>query len=257
MIITQTPLRVSFLGGGTDYPEHFREHGGATLATTIDKYTYVTVNPLTEFFDYSLRVSYSRTELCRSVDEIQHPAVRECLRFLGIEAGVEVGVVSDLPARTGLGSSSCFTVGLLHALHAFKGEQVSRAQLAEEAVHVEQALIQERVGVQDQHLCAKGGLLHLECGPGDGVRTSPLALAPARSAALQDRLLLFYTGVQRHAHQLLEQQVERTRSGALTAQLQALHGLVRRPRPGRVRRAAARRLGAQAPVLGRGQQRPD
>ena len=117
MIITMTPVRVSFLGGGTDYPEYFEKNGGATLGTSIDKYTYITVSPLTEFFKHSIRVSYSKTELCATVNDIQHPSVRECLRFMGIEKGVEINVVSDLPARTGLGSSSSFTVGLLHALH--------------------------------------------------------------------------------------------------------------------------------------------
>lgn len=130
MIITQTPVRISFLGGGTDYPEYFSRHGGATLSTTIDRYTYVTVSPLTRFFDHRIRISYSKTELCATVDEIQHPSVRECLRFMNIAEGVEIAVVSDLPARTGLGSSSCFTVGLLHALYAFQGKMVSREQLA-------------------------------------------------------------------------------------------------------------------------------
>jgi len=105
MIITMTPLRVSFLGGGTDYPEYFRENGGETLVTTINKYTFITVTPLTEFFDHRIRVSYSKTELCKEIDEIQHPSVRECLRFLSINQGVEISIVSDLPARTGLGSS--------------------------------------------------------------------------------------------------------------------------------------------------------
>ena len=153
MIISMTPLRVSFLGGGTDFPEHFAQHGGATLGTSIDKYTYITVSPLTEFFDHRIRVSYSRTELCGKVDDVEHPAVRECLRFLGIEGGVEITVVADLPARTGLGSSSAFTVGLLHALHAFKGEMVTREELAREAVYVEREMIGERVGLQDQYTC--------------------------------------------------------------------------------------------------------
>jgi D-glycero-alpha-D-manno-heptose-7-phosphate kinase len=226
MIITQTPLRVSFFGGGTDYPEHFREHGGATLGTSINKYTYITVNRLTEFSDYAFRISYSKTELCQSVDEIQHPAVRECLRFMGITHGVEVSVVSDLPARTGLGSSSCFTVGLLHALHAFKGELVSSAQLAEESIYVEREMIRERVGVQDQNLCAKGGLLHLECGPGDRMETTPLTIPAERCTALQERLMIFYTGLQRHAHIVLEQQIERTKSGMITEHLLRLHQLV-------------------------------
>ena len=128
-----TPLRVSFFGGGTDYPDYFMQHGGAVLATAIDKYVYLMVSPLTRFSDHKFRISYSITELCHSVDEIKHPSVRECLRFMGIDGGLEINVASDLPARTGLGSSSSFTVGLLHALHAYKGQQVSPQQLAEEA----------------------------------------------------------------------------------------------------------------------------
>lgn len=226
MIITQTPLRVSFLGGGTDYPEYFRQHGGATLGTAIDKYTYVIVNPLTEFFDYRLRVSYSKTELCREIDEIKHPAVREALRFMGISHGVEISVVSDLPARTGLGSSSSFTVGLLHALHAFKGEVVSSPQLAAEAIHVERELIGERVGLQDQYTCACGGLLHLSFQGNDEIHASLVVVPPPRRKTLQENLLLFYTGLQRSAHEVLQQQMERTQTGVNDADLGRLCELV-------------------------------
>lgn len=228
MIITQTPLRISFLGGGTDYPEHFRLHGGAVLATSIDKYVYLTVSPLTKFFDYRIRISYSKTELCRTVDEIQHPSVRECLRYLGIDGGMEIHVMSDLPARTGLGSSSSFTVGLLHALHAFRGEIVTRAQLAAEAVHVERECIRERVGLQDQYVAAHGGLLHLQFTPEGRVLLTPLAVSRERLSELQERLLLFYTGQQRIAHDVLEQQMARTQAGSLTGDLRQLHELVAR-----------------------------
>ncbi len=119
VIITKTPLRISFFGGGTDYPDHFRKNGGQTLGLTIAKYSYVTVNHLAPLFDYNIRVSYSRTELANCVDEIEHPAVRECLRFLNLERGVEIGYAGDLPAGTGLGSSSSFTVGQLHGLYAY------------------------------------------------------------------------------------------------------------------------------------------
>lgn len=226
MIITQTPLRTSFLGGGTDYPEYFGQHGGATLGTSIDKYTYITVSPLTKFFDYRIRISYSKTELCKTVDEIQHPAVRECLRFMHIDGGVEIVVVSDLPARTGLGSSSSFTVGLLHALHAFKGEMAGREQLAAEAVCVEREMIKERVGLQDQHTCAVGGLLHLEFQDHNRVTITPVTISRDRIQALQERLMLFYTGLQRSAHEVLEQQIERTRAGLITPSLIQLGDLV-------------------------------
>src|SRR5206468_12456830 len=141
---------------------HFREWGGATLAASIDKYSLITVHPLTRFADHSLRVHYSQVEAVQQLDEIRHPSARECLRFAGVEAGVEIHYVADLPARTGLGSSSSATVGLLHALHAFKGEMRSREQLAAEAVHVEQELIGERVGCQDHYACALGGMQRLD-----------------------------------------------------------------------------------------------
>jgi D-glycero-alpha-D-manno-heptose-7-phosphate kinase len=221
-----TPMRVSFVGGGTDYPEHFSAHGGATLCTSIDKYLYITITRLTEFFDHRIRVSYSKTELCREVDEIQHPSVRECLKFLGIDGGIEIAVVSDLPARTGLGSSSCFTVGLLHALHAFKGEMVGRAQLAAEAVHVERERIVERVGLQDQYACAHGGLMKLEFRDTHTVTITPLPISAERRNALSDRLMMFYTGQQRSAHEVLEKQIARTSAGAITQELRQLGSLV-------------------------------
>lgn len=227
MIITMTPLRVSFLGGGTDYPEYFQEHGGETLVTSIDKYTFITVTPLTDLFDHQIRVSYSKTELCKDIDEIQHPSVRECLRFLGINRGVEISIVSDLPARTGLGSSSCFTVGLLHALHAFKGEVVSKEQLAAEAVHVEREMIVERVGLQDQYSCSIGGLMHLEFSGYSNVTATPLPLDNSRRKYLEERLLLFYTGLQRSAHDILEEQIARTKTNELHGNLNELAQLVR------------------------------
>lgn len=225
MIITRTPVRLSFLGGGSDYPDHFRTHSGQTLSVTIDKYSYVTVNRLADIFDYSIRISYSKLELVRNLDEIKHPAVRECLRFLELDRGVEINYVGDLPARSGLGSSSSFTVGLLHALHALRGELVSRGQLAEEAVHVEQNMIRERVGCQDQYACAHGGLLHLKFN-GDGVRVVPVPMSAPRLEELREHLLLLYTGIQRDAHDILEEQIDRTKKGDIIADLRRLSSLV-------------------------------
>ena len=222
-----TPLRVSFLGGGTDYPEHFSEYGGATLGGSVDKYTYITVSPLTEFFDHCIRISYSQTELCKSIEEIQHPSVRECLRFMGIDRGIEIAVVSDLPARTGLGSSSSFTVCLLHALYAFKGRMVGREQLASEAFYVEREMIRERVGLQDQYTCAYGGLLHLSFSGGNHVSVRPLVISSARLQSLQSCLMMYYTGIQRKAHDVLEEQIARTKAGILTSYLMQLHDLVK------------------------------
>ncbi len=226
MIISMTPLRVSFLGGGTDYPEHFDKHGGATLGSSIDKYIYITVSPLTEFFEHRIRVSYSRTELVKDAQEILHPSVRECLKFLEIDRGVEINIVSDLPARTGLGSSSSFTVGLLHALHAFKGQLVDREQLAAEAVYVERELIKERVGLQDQYTCACGGMVSLEFQNRNRVTVTPVIMPEQRVKALQERLMIFYTGLQRYADQVLKQQIERTKTGKLEPYLTKMRGLV-------------------------------
>ena len=226
MVITKTPIRVTFFGGGTDYPDYFRLHGGQTLGAAIDKYSYVTVNRLADLFDYSIRVSYSHTELAHGVDEIEHPAVRECLRFTNLTGGVEIHYMGDLPARTGLGTSSSFTVGLLHALYAFKGKLATPAQLAAEAVYVEQEMIRERVGVQDQYTCAHGGLVHLRCNRDGSVHVSPVPLAAGRLAELESHLMLFYTGLRRHAHQVLDEQIERTRQGAITGDLGYLSDLV-------------------------------
>ena len=226
MIITQTPVRISFFGGGTDYPVHFRKHGGATLVATIDQHTLITVHRLTRFVEHEIRVHYSRIEAVGGVDDIRHPSARECLRFAGLERGLEIHYVSDLPARTGLGSSSSATVGLLHALHVFKGESVGREQLAAEAVHVEQEMIRERVGSQDQYACAVGGLLALRFDCDGGVRVEPVVVRSERLRALNDRLMLLYTGVQRDAHDVLEEQIARTTAGENHSELVRMAALV-------------------------------
>ena len=225
MIISRAPLRLSLLGGGSDYPEHFRVHGGQTLGMAIDKYSYVTVGALADLFEYSIRVSYSRTELATRVDEIEHPSVRECLRFMEIAGGIELHYMGDLPARTGLGSSSSFTVALLHALHALKGELVAPDRLAREACHVEQELIRERVGVQDQYTSAYGGVLHLQMHTTGTVAVSRVPLSGSRMAELQSHLLLAYTGIRRLAHEVLDEQVEKTKSGTIAAELVAMSSL--------------------------------
>lgn len=226
MIISQTPARISFLGGGTDYPDHYLQHGGATLATAIDKYTTITVHPLTEFSDHALRVHYSRIESVSSVDELQHPSARECLRLLGIEGGLEIHYVSDLPARTGLGSSSAATVGLLMALHAYQGRMASREQVAHEALTVEQEMIRSGGGSQDQFACALGGLRHLQFGPGGDIRGEPVVVPPERLTQLRERLILLYTGVQRDSHTVLAEQTGRTLAGDNLEHLTALRELV-------------------------------
>src|SRR4029453_5027791 len=156
MIISRTPFRVSFFGGGTDYPDWFHEHGGAVLATTIDKYCYISVRELPPFFDHRFRVVYSHVENVKHVSEINHPAVRAVLEWVKADKGLEIHHDGDLPARSGLGSSSAFTVGLLNALSALKGQYVSKDQLARDAIHIEQNVIGESVGSQDQVAAAYG-----------------------------------------------------------------------------------------------------
>jgi len=156
MIIARTPYRMSFFGGGTDYPVWFREHGGAVLATTIDRYCYITCRQLPPFFEQKSRVVYSRIENVSSNHDIQHPAVRGVLQFLNVETGVEIHHDGDLPARAGLGSSSAFTVGFLHAVEALKGNMLTKMELARQAIYVEQELLHESVGCQDQVLTKFG-----------------------------------------------------------------------------------------------------
>ena len=226
MVIVKTPVRISFLGGGTDYPAHYRAHGGQTLATTIDKYSYITVSRLHEFFDHRILVNYSKTEVVNDAEEIQHPSVRECLKFMGISRDIEIHYIGDLPARTGLGSSSSFTVALLNALHAFKGEMVDQQQLAAEAVHVEQERIRERVGSQDQYICALGGLRHLRFHQDLTVDTTPVVMPEGQLAAFQQRLLFFYTGRRRNAPEILAEQHRKTQEGTITQELLEMARLV-------------------------------
>jgi D-glycero-alpha-D-manno-heptose-7-phosphate kinase len=202
MIITRTPYRLSFFGGGTDYPAWYREHGGAVLATTIDKYCYLTVRHLPPFFEHRIRVVYSKIESCNHFEHLQHPAVRETLRFLNVDRGVEVHHDGDLPARSGMGSSSAFTVGLLHALHALNDHMPSKQQLAKESIHIEQELLKETVGSQDQVNAAYGGFNHILFHPSDEISVRPVILPRSRLEELSSHLMLFYTGLQRTANQV-------------------------------------------------------
>lgn len=200
MIISRTPFRISFFGGGTDYPAWYRTHSGAVLAATIDKYCYLTCRHLPPFFEHRIRLVYSKIENCHTVDEIQNPAVREVLRYLNIARGVEIHHDGDLPARSGMGSSSSFTVGLLHALYALKGQMPSKWQLAKESTYVEQEILEETVGSQDQVLAAYGGLNHITF-PRDGgeISVRPMTLPQERIRELNDHLVLLYTGIKRTA----------------------------------------------------------
>jgi D-glycero-alpha-D-manno-heptose-7-phosphate kinase len=210
MIISRTPFRISFFGGGTDYPAWYREHGGAVLATSINKYCYISCRYLPQFFDYKSRIVYSKIELVKSLDEVQHPAVHAALKFLKIDDGVEIHHDGDLPARTGLGSSSTFTVGLLHALYALRGQMVSKMQLARDAIHVEHDVLRETVGAQDQVITAHGGLHRIDFAPDDTFSLSPLILKKERLVALQSHCMLIFTGFTRIASEIAAEQVQKT-----------------------------------------------
>jgi D-glycero-alpha-D-manno-heptose-7-phosphate kinase len=199
MIISRTPFRLSFFGGGTDYPGWYRKHGGAVLATTIDKYCYITARYLPPFFEHRYCIIYSKMEYCQSVEEIGHPAVREIIKFLKIDRGLEIHHDADLPARSGMGSSSAFTVGLLHALHALTGRMAGKQQLALESVHMEQEILKETVGSQDQVQAAYGGLNHVNFLENGEISVRPVTIAAERMRELNANLMLFYTGIKRTA----------------------------------------------------------
>ena len=207
MIISRTPYRISFFGGGTDYPDWYLKHGGSVLGTAIDKYCYLTCRYLPPFFEHKYRVVYSQIESCMSLNEIKHPAVREVLRFVKMERGVEIHHDGDLPARSGMGSSSSFTVGLLNALYALKGYMPSKKQLALESIHIEQGLIQETVGSQDQVLAAHGGFNHVTFHPNGEVTVQPVILSQERMQELNGNLMLFYTGIKRTASNVADSYV--------------------------------------------------
>ncbi len=202
MIITRTPFRISFFGGGTDYPAWYEKNGGAVLSTTIDKYCHITCRVLPPFFEKKHHIVYSRIENADHADEIEHPSVRECFKFMNIERGITVLHDGDLPARSGLGSSSAFTVGLLHALYALQGKTVSRHQLAMDAIHVEQERIKENVGSQDQIAAVFGGP--------EKFRVEPVIMSGSRSEDLQNHCLFFFTGLSRNAHEIAGSWIKNT-----------------------------------------------
>ena len=216
MIITRTPFRISFFGGGTDYPAWFRQNDGLVIASTFSRYCYISCRRLPPFFDYKSRLVYSQVEMVREHREIKHPAVRGCLQFLDFDNGVEIHHDADLPARSGIGSSSSFTVGLLLALHGLRHEMPTKEQLASEAIHVEQDILKESVGIQDQILSANGGFRLIEMGPsvGDtGHRVTPLVLVPDYVKALEKHILLGFTGLTRIASDIAEEQLRTIEKG--------------------------------------------
>lgn len=210
MVITKTPLRISFFGGGTDYPVWYREHGGSVLSTTIDKCCYITCRRLPPFFDYHSRVSYSKVENVSNNRDIQHPAVRGCLEYLGMEEGVEVHHVADLPARAGLGTSSAFTVGLLLALYAVRNQMRDKHTLAAEAIHIEQDLLAEAVGAQDQVSAAYGGFNRINFQQDGSIEVKRMLLSSQRVSELEQHLALYFTGFSRTASEIAQEQLRVT-----------------------------------------------
>jgi D-glycero-alpha-D-manno-heptose-7-phosphate kinase len=210
MVITRTPLRISFFGGGTDYPIWYRQYGGSVLATTIDKSCYITCRRLPPFFEYHSRISYSRVENVASNQAIEHPSVRGCLQFLGMEDGLEIHHVADLPARTGLGTSSAFTVGLLLGLYAMRNQMRAKHTLGMEAIHIEQDLIQEAVGAQDQISAAHGGFNRINFNTDGRIDVTRVLSSPSRFKELEQNLALYFTGFSRTASEVAQEQLKMT-----------------------------------------------
>jgi D-glycero-alpha-D-manno-heptose-7-phosphate kinase len=206
MIISRTPLRMSFVGGGSDLPSFYRKFGGAVVSTAINKFVYITLN---EKFDHRIRVSYSKTEEANTVAEVQHPLVREAMKLLGVQGGIEITSVADIPSKgSGLGSSSAFTVGLLHALHAYSGRYASAEQLAKEACAIELDHCQEPIGKQDQFAAAFGGFNFIEFNADDSVSVEPILCRRETLLKLQENIIVFYTGISRSASAILKTQQE-------------------------------------------------
>jgi|TARA_B110000003_G_C16644830_1_gene531584 D-glycero-alpha-D-manno-heptose-7-phosphate kinase len=208
MIISRTPFRISFFGGGTDYPEWYKENGGAVLSTSINKFSYITARYLPPFFDYKYRIRYYQREETNSIKEIQHPSVKNCLQFLKFKDNLDLVHHADLPARGGLGSSSTFTVGLLHATYSLQSKMIGKRQLAMNAIHIEQNLIKESVGSQDQVAAAFGGLNKIEFGGPKEFTVKPISIEPERVKLLESNLMLFFTGFSRTASNIASEQIK-------------------------------------------------
>ena len=202
MIITQTPFRMSFFGGGTDFLGFYDEHGGAVLSTTFDKYCYVTVRHLPRFFEYSTHLTYSKTEYVTSSDEIQHPAIRNAMKWLNMQE-IRLTYESDLPARSGLGTSSSFAVGMLSAFYALKGKYADKRKLADDAIYLERVLCQEAGGIQDQIAASFGGLNRINFSKGS-YSVNPVIMSAERKQTLNDHLMLFFTGFSRFSADIQE-----------------------------------------------------
>jgi len=215
MIISRTPHRISLFGGGSDYPVWYLEHGGKVVGGTIDKYCYITCRELPPFFEHRHRIVYSKVETVKALEEIQHPSVRETLKYFTDELrlinkgnGLEIHHDGDIPARSGMGSSSSFTVGLVKALMAFVGKMVTKEDIYKTALHIEQELIRENVGSQDQVWAAMGGMNKIEFSPNGVISVSPIIISESRIKSLESRLMLFFSGVSRYASNIAEDKMK-------------------------------------------------
>ena len=224
MVISQTPYRISFFGGGTDYPVWAREHGGAVLSTSINKYLYTSVRILPPFHEHKFRITYSKIENVRTIDEIVHPAVREVFRYLKITDGIELHNDSDLPARSGIGSSSSFVVGLLNALYALQGKIIDKESLALQSIYIEQTILKENVGCQDQIAASFGGFNHIKFHQNGAFSVEPVTVKESRMSELQRHLMLFYTGTTRVASVVAAEQIKNTPKKQ--SELRAIHQMV-------------------------------
>jgi D-glycero-alpha-D-manno-heptose-7-phosphate kinase len=223
MIISRTPFRISFFGGGTDYPIWYRENGGVVLNTTINKYCYISCRFLPPFFKYRYLIRYRLREQVNSISEIKHPSVRECLQFMRIEQGIEMVHTSDLPAQSGIGSSSAFTVGFLNSLYALTGRMVGKRQLASNAIYIEQDLIGETVGSQDQAAASFGGLNRIEFNGKENFLVQPVTVNQRKITELQNHLMFFFTGFPRTASEIASEQIQNTKSK--TSELRAMKAM--------------------------------
>jgi D-glycero-alpha-D-manno-heptose-7-phosphate kinase len=232
MIICQTPFRISFFGGGTDWPQFYRDHGGAVLGATIDQHIYhCTTLFHSRLFDYSIRLAYRKVECVRSLDEIEHRAFREILRHFNITRDIEISLASDLPAYTGLGTSSSFTVGLINVLNAFQGRFISKRDLARAAIELEHDHLGEAVGCQDQVFAAYGGFNLIEFAPSGDFVVHRVVLSPGRLEELDRSLMLFFTGLTRHAQEIEREKIARLpqnrgRLQAILRQVERGHALL-------------------------------
>jgi D-glycero-alpha-D-manno-heptose-7-phosphate kinase len=208
MIISRTPFRISFFGGGTDYPQWYRENGGSVLSTTIDKYCYISCRELPRFFDYKHRIVYSQTEMVERAEQIRHPVIKVVLQHMAVEEGLEIHHDADLPARAGMGSSSAFTVGFVNAVKSLRRQQASKEELASMAIHIEQNLLKETIGSQDQISTAYGGFNRIDFKSDDTFSVAPVDISPRRLEELEKSLLLFFTGSFRVASDVARFQVE-------------------------------------------------